>query len=71
MKKNNDANKAYVGSWSANGSTVSYGWVYTNKRDGIKALREMCAGNVFAGGRGKVYVYDGDGRTVDEAVIKG
>ena len=47
----------YIGGWSVNGgSTYGDGYTYSSLREARKSLREMAAGNVYAGNTGSWHV---------------
>lgn len=61
----------YIASYSTNGgSTYAGGFEYTNKREAVKSIREICRGETFEGGVGRVSVVDEDGETVYEGSVR-
>lgn len=61
----------YTASYTTNnGSTYAGGFEYTNKREAIKSIREICAGETFVGNVGRVRVVNEDGESVYDGSVR-
>ena len=60
----------YANYTTNNGSTYnSTPFVYNNKREAIRSIREIARGETFAGNRGRVSVVDENGAVIYEGTV--
>ena len=59
----------YFGLWSTNSSFILSPYEYTNKKEAIKDIKEICRGNIASGGTGQWQVENGKGELIASGTI--